>query len=78
VSGGVVLGRFARVVHSVRVMAVRRMSVVCGLLMVAGFVMLGGFAMMPCSVLVMLGGVMVMLSGFLGHDAISSPEMIYR
>jgi hypothetical protein len=73
VSGGVMLGSFARVMHGVRMMAMRRVRVVCGFLVVALFMMPGSLAMVVGSLLVMLGGLVMMLRDFLRHDAISSP-----
>jgi hypothetical protein len=78
VSAGVVLGSLAGMMRGVHMMAVRGVRVVRGLLVIALFMMPGSFAMMLRSLLVVIGSVVVMLSGFLRHDAISSPEMVYR
>jgi hypothetical protein len=68
---GVVLARLAGVMGGVRGMAVRRMSVMRGLLVRVRFVVLGGFAMVLGSVLVMLGrGVVMFYDLVLGHDVL--------
>jgi len=65
---GVVLARLAGVMGGMRRMAVRRMSVVGGLLVVVALVMLGGLAVVPGGVLVVFGCGVVMLDDlFLGH-----------
>ena len=71
VMGGVVAARLGVVMFGVAGMAVRGMGVVRRLFVIAGFVMLGGFAVMFCSMLVMLGGLVVMLDvGVFAHVAL--------
>jgi hypothetical protein len=68
---GVMLARLAGMMRGVRGMAVRRMSVVRGLLVRVRLVVLGGFAMVLGGVLVMLGrGVVMLYDLVLGHDAL--------
>ena len=68
---GVMLARLAGMMGGVRGMAVRRMSVVRGLLVMVRFVMLGRLAVMLGSVLMMLGcGVVMLYDLVLGHDVL--------
>jgi hypothetical protein len=71
VMGGVVTARLGVVMLGVAGMTVRGVGVVRRLLVIAGFVMLGGFAVMLRSVLVMLGGLLMMLDvGVFAHAAL--------
>jgi len=72
---GVVTARLGVVMLGVAGMTVRGMGVVRRLFVIAGFVMPGGLAVMFCSMLVMLGGLVVMFDvgvflGVLAHVAL--------
>jgi hypothetical protein len=71
VMGGVVAARLGVVMFGVAGVTMRGVGVVRRLFVIAGFVMLGGFAVMFCSMLVMLGGLVVMLDvGVFAHVAL--------
>jgi hypothetical protein len=68
---GVMLARLACVMGGMRGVAMRRMSVVRGLLVAIRLVVLGGFAMVLGRVLMMLGRGVVMLDDLVfGHEAL--------
>jgi hypothetical protein len=70
---GVQLRGFARVMVSVFRMSTGRVCVVCGFLVVSCIVMLGGFGVVPRRMSVVLGGLAVVLGGFLRHNSPCSP-----
>jgi hypothetical protein len=61
------LGRLARMVRGVVGVPVSGVGVVRSGFMVTGFMVLGSFPMMTGRVLMMLGSLVVMLCGLLGH-----------
>jgi hypothetical protein len=65
-----VLGGFFRVMLGMRVMAMRYVGMVVGLLMISRGVMLSGVAMVFRCVLVMLGGFQVVLFTFFRHGCL--------
>jgi hypothetical protein len=71
----VVLRGFGGVMLRVRVVAMRDVRVMGGLLVVSGFMMLGGGVVVLGSVLVMLRGFAVVLRGILRH--VSSPYKVW-
>lgn len=63
----VVSGGFPSMVRRLHVVTVGGVSVMCGLLVIAGLMVLGGFAMMIRRQVMMVGGLTVMVRGFLRH-----------
>ena len=70
----VLLGGLPGVVLGMLVVSMRGVRVMRSLLVVAGFMMLGGFFVVTRRVLMMLGGRMVMVCGFLRH--LCSPQSL--
>jgi hypothetical protein len=64
----VMLGSFFGVLGRVRVMSLSQVRVMRRLFMIAGLMMFGGFAVVVGSMVVMLGGLRMMMRGFLRHD----------
>jgi hypothetical protein len=63
----VVLGCVPRVLGGMKMVSVREMGVVRGLLMVAGLVVSGGFAVVACSVFVVFRCIGVVMGCFVRH-----------
>ncbi len=65
------LGGVLSMLRGMKSMALCRMSMVCRLFMVPGLVILGRFAVMQCCARVVIRGMLVVFSRFLGHGNFS-------
>ena len=75
---GVMAAGFGMMMFGMAGVAVRAMGMVSGLFVMAGFMVLGGFAVVPCSLLVMFGGLVMMVLYACVFAHACSPDQVMK